>query len=115
MMLCLNDSEHEVAKFKTFGQRPGNCHVSGVYDESNIEHDMGYEGIPFFSAEAALTSILGRKAEENISCVNALVKCRAHAFSICCDSIVVYESCVREAEEFSWRERRMQLIGAGLG
>ena len=107
MMWCLKDRDHQVSEFESFFQRPGHCHVSGVDDETERKDDVGNETIPFLSAEAALASVFGRKTEEQVGCVDALMKCLSHALAIGCNSIIVDECCVGEAEEFCWRERRM--------
>ena len=63
-MLCLKDCEHKISQFDLFGQRPGDCHISGNNQETEIEDDGGDKVIPFLCAEAALVPIIGRKTEE---------------------------------------------------
>ena len=71
------------------GKRPGDGHITGVDEKPQIEHDKGYERVPFLGAQAALTTILIGKTKKQVGRSNALVKSCAYLLSVRGDSIVV--------------------------
>jgi hypothetical protein len=112
-MLGIENAKHQVAKFETFVERPCHCHGARVDEKPKTEHDVGNGGVPFLGTEAALSTIVNRKAEEQAGSTNALMKSLAHAVTTGCHAVIIDERGVGEAEKVGWRKRRMESVWAG--
>jgi hypothetical protein len=62
------------AELETFDEGPCDGHGTGVDHESEIDHDMRHEGVPFLSAQTALATILTGVAEKKVGRAHALMK-----------------------------------------
>jgi hypothetical protein len=88
-----DDSELE-KEFFPLGVGPADCHRPTIDDETQIEHNVRYRGVPFVVLKADASAIVAGHAEDEKGAQQALLEGIAHLRANGENAVVVNECAV---------------------